>query len=300
MSGSEAAEEVCASCGKAAIDGVKLKKCACDLIKYCSVDCKKNHRKQHKKACKKRLAGIRDDKLFKQPDESHLGECPICCLPLPLDESKFGLSSCCCKGICNGCNLANQMRELEQGLERRCPFCREPVPFTQEGVNKNFMERAKANDPVALFKMGVNKCYNEGDYKGAVEYWTKAATLGDMDAHFNLSVMYREGTGVEKDEKKEVYHLEEAAIGGHPSARFNLGYHEMNNGRLDRGIKHWIIAAKLGYDNALEAVKGSFRRGFSFVSKEEYAAALRGHQAAVDATKSKQREEAYAFGNENN
>ena len=33
------------------------------------------------------------------------------------------------------------------------------------------------------------------------------------------------------------------------------------------------------------------------MSKEDYAAALRGHQAAVDATKSKQREEAYAFDN---
>jgi hypothetical protein len=30
------------------------------------------------------------------------------------------------------------------------------------------------------------------------------------------------------------------------------------------------------------------------VSKDDYAAALRGHQAAVDATKSEQREEAYA------
>jgi hypothetical protein len=33
------------------------------------------------------------------------------------------------------------------------------------------------------------------------------------------------------------------------------------------------------------------------VSKEDYEAALRGHQAAVDATKSQQREEAYAFHN---
>ena len=32
----------CASCGKAAVDDVKLKKCACDLVKYCSVDCQKN------------------------------------------------------------------------------------------------------------------------------------------------------------------------------------------------------------------------------------------------------------------
>ena len=30
--------------------------------------------------------------------------------------------------------------------------------------------------------------------------------------------LYRNGLGVEKDEKKELYHLEEAAIGGHPDA----------------------------------------------------------------------------------
>src|SRR6056300_1851030 len=79
----------CASCGKAAVDNVKLLLCtACKLVRYCSVDCQKNHRPQHKKACKKRAAELRDDKLFTQPDESHLGECPICCLPLSLDLSK--------------------------------------------------------------------------------------------------------------------------------------------------------------------------------------------------------------------
>jgi hypothetical protein len=47
------ADEVCASCGIAAVDDVTLKKCACDLVKYCSVACQKNHRPQHKKLCKK-------------------------------------------------------------------------------------------------------------------------------------------------------------------------------------------------------------------------------------------------------
>jgi TPR repeat protein len=40
-----------------------------------------------------------------------------------------------------------------------------------------------------------------------------------MDAHYNLSIMYSEGQGNEKDLKKKVYHLEEAAIGGHADAR---------------------------------------------------------------------------------
>ena len=87
--------------------------------------------------------------------------------------------------------------------------------------------------------------------------------------------------------------MEEAAIGGHPDARFNLGNHERRNGNMQRAVKHYIIAANLGHDYALEAVKTSFALGF--VSKEDYEAALSGHQAAVDAMKSVQREEAYAF-----
>ena len=78
----QAVEEACASCGKVAVDDGKLKICtACNLVKYCSVDCQKNHRPQHKKACKKRMAEIRDNRLFTQPEESSFGECPICCLP---------------------------------------------------------------------------------------------------------------------------------------------------------------------------------------------------------------------------
>jgi TPR repeat protein len=63
---------------------------------------------------------------------------------------------------------------------------------------------------------------DEGDYIGAFEYYTKAAELGDAEAHYGLSVIYRLGRGVEKDKKKEVYHLEEAAIGGFVDARHNL------------------------------------------------------------------------------
>ena len=285
----QAVEEVCASCGKAALDDVKLKKCACDLVKYCSVECQKNHRPQHKKACKKRLAEIRDDRLFTQPDESHLGECPICFLPLPLDENKRRINSCCCKMICLGCCYANYLREEEQGLEQRCPFCREGMPDTDEEIHQNLMMRAKANDPDALRWMG-RKCDGEGDYEGAFEYFTKAAALGDMGAHCNLSNSYQEGEGVERDLKKKIYHLEEAAIGGHAGARYNLGCIEGKSGRFERAVKHYIIAAKLGDDDALKEAKKGFEYGL--VSKEDFEATLRGHQAAVDATKSKQREEA--------
>jgi len=67
-----------------------------------------------------------------------------------------------------------------------------------------------------------------------------------MIYHFYL---YSEGQGVEKDQKKELFHLEEAAIGGHPEARYNLACIEGINDRIDRAVKHFIIAANLGHDN---------------------------------------------------
>ena len=131
---------------------------------------------------------------------------------------------------------------------------------------------------------------DEGNYEGAFKYFTKAAALGEADAHFNLYILYRDGKGVEKNEKKKVYHLEEAAIGGHHIARHNLGVYEAENGRIDRAMKHFVISAKLGCDDSLENVKKGFRVGKKVVSKEDFEAALRGHQAAVDATKSQQRD----------
>ena len=60
----------CASCGTVGSDDddIILKNCtACHLVKYCSVKCQKEHRSQHKIACRKRAAELRDELLFKQP-----------------------------------------------------------------------------------------------------------------------------------------------------------------------------------------------------------------------------------------
>ena len=240
------------------------------------------------------MAELRDELLFRQPESTWLGDCPICCLPLPLDPRKSGVMGCCSKTICNGCDHANQIRQ--RGLvipqEPSCAFCREPLPGTVEEAVVMTMKRVEKNDPVAMWQMGGKRC-DEGDYKSAFEYYTKAAELGDAVAHFNLSVMYDLGQGVEKDEKKEVYHLEKAAIGGNVLARHNLGCHEERNGRMERAVKHITIAANMGHEGSMKALWKYHARGL--VKKDDLNATLRAHQAAVDATKSPQREEAEEF-----
>jgi TPR repeat protein len=151
------------------------------------------------------------------------------------------------------------------------------------------MKRVEKNDPVAMRQMGAKR-YNERDYSSAFEYLTKAAELGDVRAHYNLSGMYYHGKGVEKDERKVLYHWEEAAIGGHPDARYDLACIEMNNGRPERGVKHLIIAANLGYEKSMKALWTCFSMGH--VSKDELTVTLRTHQTAINATKSPQREAA--------
>ncbi len=284
---------VCASCGVAEIDEIQLKECDnCDLVRYCSDECQGDHKSEHEEECKKRAAELRDERLFKQPKCSHHGDCPLCCLPLPLVMNKSSIYDCCSKRVCDGCGHANQIREREMRLEYSCPFCRKTLPKTKEESVKLAMKRVKANNPLAMCQEGV-KQYSKGEYSKAFEYWTKAAELGDLEAHYKLAALYQLGHGPEKNTGKEIFHFEEAAIGGHPSARYVLGWHENKNGSKDRAVKHWIISATQGYDESIKALMDTFKEGF--VEKDVLAVALRAHQAAVDAMKSPEREAAERY-----
>ena len=118
--------------------------------------------------------------------------------------------------------------------------------------------------------------------------------MGNADAHARLAYLYQEGRGVEKDVEKEIHHLEEAAIGGHPEARYHLGCLERDNSdNNERALKHWIISATQGHDESIKSLMDAFRNGL--VRKDLLAATLRANQAAVAATKSPQRDAAEEY-----
>ena len=196
-------QESCANCGKLGSDTVKLKDCpACRLVKYCGVDCQKAHRKQHKKACKKRAAELKDEKLYGQGHErpeSHF--CPICLLAIPFPmEGHAVFRTCCMKLVCNGCMDAIR----KQGIGSTCPFCRTPPPSTNEEVLEMIMKRVAARNPEAICQLGdhhlVGKYGLEKNVSRAIEFWSEAAELGSTRAQFKLGTAYYDGDwGVSQD-----------------------------------------------------------------------------------------------------
>eukprot|EP00985_Skeletonema_marinoi_P034517 scaffold44129_cov146-Skeletonema_marinoi.AAC.1 len=135
------------------------------------------------------------------------------------------------------------------------------------------MRRIEANDPIAMRQMGV-KCYTLGDFRGSIEYLTKATKLGDAEAHGQLANSYMIGQGVAGDMKKAFYHFEEAAILGSVTARYALGVIKESGrgGKTERAVKHFIIGANLGCDKSLKCLKEAYAKGL--VKKEDLAAAL--------------------------
>ena len=98
--------------------------------------------------------------LFKQPEGSHLGDCPICMIPLSLETKQWSVYSCCGKMICNGCNFSNQRREREMRLgDPRCAFCRTLVRRSKDEAKRNEKKKLAANDPATLKNVGA-KCLN--------------------------------------------------------------------------------------------------------------------------------------------
>jgi len=107
-----------------------------------------------------------------------------------------------------------------------------------------------------------------------------------------LSFLYNDGYGVERDMAQRLHHLEEAAIGGQPEARHNLGVYEINRRKIKRGVKHFIIAASHGNSESMKALKEL--RAAMIICQEDFESTLRTHQAVLDASNSPQREAAFA------
>ena len=127
-------------------------------------------------------------------------------------------------------------------------------------------------------------CGLRQDVVKANELLLKAGQLGSAEAYCNLGNSYLKARGVDRDMKKAIYYWELAAMGGYVDARYNLGLEEVKKGNIHRAMKHFMIAAKAGMTESMDAVKEGFTRGD--VTKDDFANTLRAYQKRKDEMKS--------------
>ena len=267
--------EIIQTCAQSGKQGTNLNMCnKCKAVTYCNAACKKKHRKKHKKACERRLAELHEEQLFKdvEPDE-----CPICFLPMPIETDATTFKSCCGKVICNGCMNAVNQDFHSRGKIPLCAYCRSPPESTMKEENKRIKRLLDTDNATACYTYG--NYYYRGEHglpqnwAKANELWVKAGEYGHPSGYFNIGVSYRDGTGVDVDMKKALYYFELAAINGHVNARYILADIEGRAGEGHRALKHWVIGARAGHENCLDAVKQMFMRGC--IDKDEYENTIR-------------------------
>jgi len=284
----------CANCGKEGSD-VKNNCNKCQSVKYCNAACKKKHRHKHKKDCEEHVrraaeqaAKLHDEKLFKQPPLLY-GDCPICFLRMPSLISGSTYMACCGKVICNGCIHAVKTRTEKRSL---CAFCRTPNATSKEKDIERMKKRVETGDPIAIYNIG-NHCSRRSygcplDYTKALEFWQKAGDLGYAPAYTNIGYAYDCGEGIEVDKMKAEHYYELAAMDGNEVARHNLGCMEERKGRMDRALKHFMIAVGGGWTGSLKSIQRLYSNGHA--TKDDYSKALSAYQAYLNEIKSAQRE----------
>jgi hypothetical protein len=244
-----------------------------------------------------------------------------------LDSSESFFKLCCGKLICDGCIVAIEEESYGRSKTSLCAFCREPTsnseeedikrmkklmeagnadaflnfaecyardPTSAEEEVKQIKKLVEAGNAYAIYNLAGYYADGDGgmpqDFAKANELVLRAGELGCGAAYHNLGNSYYNGEGVEVDKKKATHYWELAAMNGDVEARHNLGYMEKEAGNHHRAMKHFILAAKAGLKDSLDAIKQGFMIGI--VTKDEYANTLRAYQEIQDEMKSDTRERA--------
>ena len=106
----------------------------------------------------------------------------------------------------------------------------------------------------------------KGDYKTALSIFEDLAKKGDIEAQYNLGVMYYNGYGVKQDYKKAIEWYEKSAIQGYAKAQYNLGavYGNGEGVRQDyKKAKEWFgKACDGGYQKGCDNYKILNQQGY--------------------------------------
>ena len=196
-------------------------------------------------------------------------------------------------------NKQNEEKNSGKKLVYSCPFCRKPVPETDDGVHANLQKRCLQNDHTAFLLMG--KAYRDGVYRlpkdklKALDCWIRAVELGSPAASNCIAKCYHEGNGVAVNKERAALFERIGALRGAIVARYGIGYSEyFNLGNHEIAIRHWKIAAEAGDQESLNVLRGIYSDnmpGKKFISKDFLESTYRACHEAQMEVKSEEREE---------
>lgn len=219
-------------------------------------------------------------------------ECPICRVPHRIREIESLYMACCGKIICFGCIHNCKMH----GLKDQCSFCNQPWFVGNKEYHERLEKRAKTNDPTALLLLAHR--YQSGkvvqqDRLKAQKLFIRSAELGNASAYFSIAIEERRS-----DVAKYIGFLQISAKMGDAKARYELALKEARDKNWDSYIKHCKIAAKAGFQRALDELMdlyGSIIKNAHTepkITKEELTEVLRAFQDSIENTKGQSRDAA--------
>ena len=222
-------------------------------------------------------------------------ECPICMIPLPLDEGDITFMSCCGKNICSGCIFKEILNGMKNGVKieklhksKKCAFCRQP-----EGKNhiKRLKKLMKKKNPEAFIQMAKRYKLGEGMFQSdtkSLQMLIHAAELDSAQAHGMIGQYHEEGLAVEQNMSKALEFYEVAAKQGYFYAHKLLVTFNGRNGNIQKAIEHLKVAASAGDQEAMDSLMIGYKD--KLLPKEELTQTLRECQASANEMKSTDRE----------
>ncbi len=160
-----------------------------------------------------------------------------------------------------------------------------------EAAMEDYIKASEGTEPIftrtAMNNIGWAYCHGDGveqDYALAMEWYEKAAALGDINAMLNIGTMYSEGNGVEQDYTLAMEWYEKAADIGDATAMNNIGtmYYNGDGVKQDYAlaIEWYEKAADLGNISAMNNIGAMYFYGD--VVEQDYEKALEWFEKAAD------------------
>ena len=245
-------------------------------------------------------SSVLDPELWKPhlPNE----DCPLCFVPLPVNETEYAYFVCCGRTLCSACvaetiragEIINKKRakKKQPPIDHTCSFCRTKPDTT----GSKYEERIRKGDGRAACNLALK--YRDGEDSMSIlkneakslELFHHAADdLGDSTAMGELGRMYWYGEdGVETDETKGRKYAENAVKMGNAHARYFLGCIKAEEGNIVLAIRHWKLASAAGEEYSVQKLWEFFYKGA--LGKAELEKSLRAHKEAYDVVSGEARE----------